>query len=263
VAWFVLGMALAILPLTLRNHRVAGLWIPVNAQFWTAVYGSTAVATQPSPDRMRWRDVLSQAREVAARSVGRELAGVYEPMSIPENLLLEKGYRDAALANLREQPGTYLTNVLRSLWSYHAHTTAAYLPVFRHYQQPGGTWPRWGSPGTPADPATWPGGDVYRIFGDLLTLLGLAGAGLAIVRRDARLLAPAAVHACFAVAHSLSWMDFTYLYLRMPFNALFAIYLLDGGLSRQAPTAVRFGTLATAAALVALLSLSLAEVFVR
>jgi hypothetical protein len=259
--WFVLGMALAILPHSVRNYRIGGQWIPVNAQFWTAVFGSTALESRASPDRLRWRDVLSQAREVASLSIGRELSGVYEPLSVRENLLLEKGYRDAAIANLLASPETYLRNVRRSLWSYHIHTTAAYLPIFRHYQQPGNTWPRWGSTGTAADPATWPGGDIYRVLGRLLTMLGFAGAGLALFRRDARMLAPAAVHACLAVAHALSWMDFTYLYLRIPFNCLFAMYFIDSYLNAPAHTPARLGALAAAAVLVALLCSSLVEVF--
>jgi hypothetical protein len=260
--WFVLGMALAILPQTIRNYRVAGQWIAVNAQFWTATFGSTAVPSEPTADRMRWRDVLPQVREVAARSLGREISGVYEPLLVKENLRLEAGYRDAALANLRRQPAIYARNVLRSLWSYHVHTTAAYLPIFRLYQEPGGTWPRWGIPGTAADPATWPGARVYRLFGRLLTLLAFAGAALALHRRDARMLPLAAVHLCLAVGHSLSWMDFTYLYLRIPFQCLCAMYLIEGGLDPRATSGARLGALAVAAALCGLLALSHLEVFV-
>jgi hypothetical protein len=260
--WFVMGMALAILPHSVRNYRTAGQWIPVNAQLWTAVFGSTAVETHASPDRLRWRDVLSEAREIASLSIERQVSGVYEPLSVHENLLLEEGYRHAALANLRASPQTYLRNVLRSLWSYHVHTTAVYLSIFRHYQQPGGTWPRWGSTGTAADPATWPGGGLYRVLGGLLTMLGFAGAGLAVYRRDARMLAPAAVHACLAVAHSLSWMDFTYLYLRIPFNCLFAMYFIDGLLNAPSSSPARRGAaLAAAVTLVALLPASLVEAF--
>jgi hypothetical protein len=258
--WFVLGMAIAILPHSLRNHHVAGQWITVNAQLWMAVFGSTALPTRPTADRLRWRDVLHEAREVAASSVGREVAGVYEPLTIRENLLLERGYRDTALDNLARQPGVYAGNVLRSLWSYHVHTTAAYLPVFRTYQE-GATWPRWGTPGTDADPASWPGGAAYRMFGRVLTLLAFAGAGLALFRRDARMLGVAAVHLCLALGHALSWMDFTYLYLRLPFNVLFATYLIAGGLGSRASGPARVAALSVAAAVVGLLGASLVDVF--
>ena len=193
------------------------------------------------------------------RSAGRSRASTSRS-TIRENLLLEAGYRDAARANLMRRPEVYAGNVLRSLWSYHVHTTAAYLPVFRHYQQ-GGTWPRWGTPGTDADPATWPGGAAYRAFGGLLTLLAFAGAGLAVYRRDVRLLPVAALHVCLAMSHALSWMDFTYLYLRLPFDALFAMYLIDGGLGERASAATRLAGIATAATLVGLLGASTAEVF--
>jgi hypothetical protein len=259
--WFLLGMAVAIFPCSVRNYRVSGQWIAVNAQVWTAVFGSTAVLTHPSADRMRWRDVLSAAREVASLSMGRDLSGVYEPLTVRENLLLEAGYRDAVLGNLRRQPAVFVRNVLRSWWSYHVHTTSAYLAIFRRYQEPGGTWPRWGTPGTGADPATWPGGALYRVFSRLLTVLAFAGAGLALYRKDTRMLGVAAVHLCLAVSHSLSWMDFTYLYLRIPFNALLAMYLIEGGLHAPPRSPRRLGALAAAASLVALLGTSLVEVF--
>jgi hypothetical protein len=261
LAGFILGMAVPIVPQAARNHRLTGEFIPVNAQLWTALFGSTAVETSASPDRLRWRDVLPQAREVASGAVGREVAGVYEPLSVRENLLLERGYRAAAIANVRAHPGRYLKNVAASLWSYHVHTTAAYLSVFRHYQQPDGTWPRWGTPGTAADPSTWPGGSLYRVFGSLLTGLAFAGAGLAVWRRDVRLLGPAAVHLCLAAAHALTWMDFSYLYLRLPFNCLFAGYLVGAGLEARAGRPARLGALAAAAAGLTLLGLSLLEAF--
>jgi hypothetical protein len=106
-------------------------------------------------------------------------------------------------------------------------------------------------------------GHTYRLFGGLLTLLGFGGAGLALVRRDVRLLAPAAVHACLAAAHALSWMDFTYLYLRTRSTPCSRCICLDAGLAARASTPVRLGALAAAAALVTLLCVSLAEVFWR
>jgi hypothetical protein len=262
VGWFALGMAVAIGPWIVRNHGIAHRWLPVNAQFWSAVFASTAVATKATPDRMRWRDALPAAREVATRSVGRPVTGVYEPLLVRENLLLESGYREAALGNLRRQPRVYVENALRSLWSYHVHTTGVYLAIFRYYQQPGGTWPRWGTTNTAADPATWPGGAMYRLLGALLTALAFAGTGLALYRREARLLGVAAVHSCLAIAHALSWMDFTYLYLRIPFDVVLATYLIEAGLVCSPRRPVRLAAVATAAAVCALLGLSLLEVFV-
>ncbi len=257
--WLVLGMATVILPQTVRNYRLTGRLIPVNAQFWSAVFGSSAAEARSDPNHMRWDETYS--RDVASRAFHRKLYGVYEPLAIRENLILEDAYREATLANLSRQPMVYVRNVLRSLWSYSVDTSTLYPRMFRHYQQPGGTWPsgaRWLAYG---DPAGWPGGDFYGALGRLLTLLGLGGALLALVRRDARLVAPALVHLCMCVAHSISWMDFTYLYLRLPFNVIFALYLLDACLTHRRLPAIRLAGVGAAAVAAGLLAVSLLDLF--
>jgi hypothetical protein len=207
--------------------------------------------------------VLADAREVARTATGRRVAGVYEPLGIAPNLRLEAAYRRATLVNLRRQPLVYLRNVARSFWSYNTQTTSVYLRIFRHYQEPGGSWPLFGRPGSPGDPASWPGGDAYRALGLLLGLAAFTGAARAACARDGRMAAPAAIHVCFAFAHSITWMDFTYLYLPLPFLCMFAAYLVDHCLGPGRPRALRWGGLALSAALSALLALSLAETFSR
>jgi hypothetical protein len=257
--WLTLGLALALAPYTARNFRLTGRLIPINAQSWANVFGATARDAPASPDRLRWKAVLAEAREVAAGVTGRPVAGVYEPLGIAQNLRLEAAYRRASLANLRSQPLVYLRNVARSFWSYNAQTTTVYLRIFRHYQTPGASWPLFGRKGTPGDPASWPGGDAYRAFGLLLGLAALAGAVGAALARDGRMAVPAALHLCFATAHAITWMDFTYLYLTLPFLSLFAAYLVDP--LRTGGRAARLGGAAVPAALGALLAASLLEAF--
>jgi hypothetical protein len=259
--WLTLGLCLVVVPYGVRNHRLTGRFIPVNAQLWVAVFGATARDIPASAERMRWKGVLADSREVAAVAVNHRVAGVFEPLAIGLNLRLEAAYRRAALANLRRQPFVYLRNVARSLWSYSTQTTSVYLRIFKHYQAPGGTWPRFGRPGTAGDPASWPGGDASLALGRVLGLAALFGAAWGAWTRDRLMAVPAALHLCLAAAHAITWMDFTYLYLTLPFLCLFAAYAVDRVVSAPGGRVLPRVGLALSTALAMLLAMSLAETF--
>jgi uncharacterized membrane protein len=94
-----------------------------------------------------------------------------------------------------------------------------------------------------------------------LGLAALFGAAWGAWTRDRLMAVPAALHLCLAAAHAITWMDFTYLYLTLPFLCLFAAYAVDRVVSAPGGRVLPRVGLALSTALAMLLAMSLAETF--
>jgi hypothetical protein len=223
-----LGMALVIAPYTIRNYRVSQRFIPVNAQAWEAVWGSTVERLGFDPNHYYWGD-LYQAHfmPLFSRVTGSASydLGIYHDYQSA----IQDGFRSEVLENLRRRPEVYAYNVVRSAALLSLKLNVVVLDAFRDHQ----------SAHTLARSGIWVSGPqrLYRpsvaahalsLLYALVTLCAVFGAILAVVRREAGLLVPAAAWLCLWVSHSVSYVDTMYLYVRVPFLFLFAAYGLSG-----------------------------------
>jgi hypothetical protein len=121
--------------------------------------------------------------------------------------------------------------------SFNLHINSVILKVYQRIQQPGKPLGDWYWPG---DPQQFHPGHAARAFEALiaaLTLLSAASLALAARARAIVLLAPAAVYACFVVAHAITWMDLMYYYVKVPFLLAFAFFVVDRAYAWPAPRA--------------------------
>lgn len=223
---FSLAMGAVIAPWTLRNYRLAGRIVPVNVQGWAALWGSTVVPLSLDPNEYQWRRVGVTYMQPIYRGVtGTE----YDYLGfLRHTVALEAAFKEDALRNLRQKPQVYLWNVARGFLSLSVHINASLVSVFQRIQRTGETVSQaW----------FWEHAEqerretaASRAFGVLAALLALL-AGLEIVRgvarRDPFLVVPGLVYLCAALAHALTFFDFTYYYLKLPFLIVFAALGLD------------------------------------
>jgi hypothetical protein len=220
-ALLTLGMALVITPWTARNYHVSGRWVPVNLQSGFALWAATVKPLPWDPNHYAWFELHPERSAVHTRVTGEER---YELATfvrfLPE---LEAEHRAEALRNLRRQPLVYVRNVARGLSLFAAGTPASLVRAFAYRQTihgyPTQEWFLRGSPVPLGHVALGRGVEVLFAALLLLSVLGLA-AGPTAGRRV--LMAPVLVAACVALAHALTQMDLMYLYLRLPFLAVFA-----------------------------------------
>jgi hypothetical protein len=222
VGLFTLGLGLAVAPWTARNYAVSGRLIPTNAQGWTVVWGSTLAPLELDPNRYQWRDVvIGRDEHIFAAITGKP---EYDYWAFLKHLHeIQAAHRAEALRNIRERPGIYLRNVARTLVTLHFQVNSALASVFLQAQQPGGQIGQdwfWGE-SHPRRAPTGASRAIDSLFA-LLTGLALLGAFAAVRTRDGFALAPALLWICFAGAHAITYMDFTYYYLKLPFLAVFA-----------------------------------------
>lgn len=220
-AAFTVAMLAVIAPWTARNYRVAGRLIPINVQGWAALWASTVMPLRMEPNEYQWYTVATAHwQPIYRRVTGEE----YDYVGyIRHNVALEAAFKEEAIRNLREKPGVYARNVARSFLTMSLQINTALVSVFQRIQRTGETV---------IQPWFWAGAEneraptrASRSTGALFGILtALAGVGIArgIRRRDTFLLVPGLVYLCIAAAHALTFFDFNYYYLRVPFVVVFA-----------------------------------------
>jgi hypothetical protein len=241
-ALLALGMALAIAPWTLRNYHVSGRLVPVNLQSGFALWAATVKPLAWDPNHYAWFELHPERSVIHTRVTGEERYDLATFVRcLPE---LEAEHRAEAFRNLRRQPLVYVRNVARGLILFAAGTPASLVRAFAYRQGIDG-YPtqEWFLRGLPVPFGYAALGRAVQVFFAALLLLSVLGlaAGPAIGRRV--LLAPALVASCVALAHGLTHMDLMYLYLRLPFLAVFAFAGVDwlSSFSRGGPAPGRAG----------------------
>ncbi|MCG6926724.1 MAG: hypothetical protein LJF30_15615 [Acidobacteria bacterium] len=220
-AIFCLGMVATIGPWTARNWAVSGRFVPVNLQGWANVWAATLRPLPVQPDSYRWFAIGSDILRVHRLVSGQP---EYDLLTyVKFNAETEQAYRREALANLRRQPMVYLGNVARSFRSLMLDTNTVYLRLFRYLQTTdvavqqtwfeAGRQPRLGSVRL---------GRAFALLSGALGALSVVGILSALRSRKGPLLTTTLVAACFLVVHSIAHMEFTYLYVKLPFLAVLA-----------------------------------------
>jgi hypothetical protein len=236
----VLGMSLVILPWTFRNYRLSGRLVPVNAQAWKAIWAGTVKPVAIDTDHFRYKLLRDEAIVLESQVAGEAHRVGWEPLGVRENLALEDRFREAALKNLRHHPRVYLGNAWRSFWTFTTDFNTVLVGLFDYVQgrpneeieqkwfapktpqpfQP--PFPRGSSPGAVLGLLALPSGRI-ELFFDGLSILALLGLITAPFARARFLIVPGLVLLCLAAAHSVTWMDLMYYYVKVPFVVIFGI----------------------------------------
>lgn len=233
--FFAGGMMLTILPWTARNMAISGRVIPTNVQGWTQVFASTPEVGQHDPDRYEWwRLTTRHYLPLYARVTGEP---TYKFETYAKNILaLEDAAREAALRNIAAKPGVYASNIMRQTASLTLDINAVLLTVFTRLQTGDPFDPRWIFLGESRALQRGPEAHAFQRLHDLLLLAAVAGLVLAFRRRDFFLAPAAALWVAILCVYVISYLDFFYYSVKVPFLVAFAFYAIDA-----LPRAFRFG----------------------
>ena len=231
------GMAIALLPWTLRNFAITGRLIPVNVQGWTAVFGSTSEVARRDPDRYEWglltlRHYLPLFKSVTGESDYRFDA--YVTHILP----LEDEAKRRALQNIAEKPGIYLSNVLNAARSLTTDVNAVLLTAFTRVQSGEGFDRRWIFLGVRKAMNRGPEAHAFQLLHDLLLGAAAISLGVGLVRRDLFMAPALGIWGAILATHALSYLDFYYYAAKIPFLVAFAFYGIDA-----LPRAPRYGVI--------------------
>ena len=220
----IIGMMLMIAPYTARNFSQTDRFVAVNAQSGISVWAGTVKKTGRDANHYRWwhrwyidgMPIFQQITGQRDYSFSVYAANIFE---------LEEAFRKAAVENIRRQPAIYLYNVTQNSLSLAIDINSVFIKMFQVIQTPhmiiNKNWLLVGDPQTFYSSSTE---RLFRYFIGLLTVVGFLGLGAALIRRDPSLIVPGLVYVCLVTAHSITYMDVMYYYLKIPFLFIFYGY---------------------------------------
>jgi hypothetical protein len=148
---------------------------------------------------------------------------------VKNNMAIEAELKAQAFANLRRQPQIYLWNVARGFLSMNLQLNTSLVSVFQRTQRTGQSVDPWVSFGAGAHakrPETLTSG-ATGVLVALLTLLAGLGIVRGVARRDTFLAVPGLVYLSLTLAHTITYFDYNYYYLKVPFLIVFAMLGAD------------------------------------
>jgi hypothetical protein len=225
--FFVLGMSLVILPNTIHNYTLTGRIIAVNAQSNIAFWGATVKKLERAPNHYRWwelgyNDGMRIYRNITGSS--RYSYSQYVNHIIP----LEDEFKREAFKNLSLKPKVYIYNFFVDFLTFNLDINSVFIKIFKAIQDPDvKTNKKWLEMGDPQDFYSSSQANAFKYNIYLLTLLGFIGICIALKKKDPSLLVPGLVYLCFCLAHSLTYMDLMYYYIKIPFLYIFCGYFVN------------------------------------
>lgn len=223
---FALAFCLGVAPASWRASRLAGRFVAVNAQLWSALWNTTVREAPAMPNHFRWKVFREDYLKLQSATAGRTLTAAGDPYRVSDNLTMEDIARNGTLDHIRQDSGPYVSNALSSFRSFNWDVNAVFLQLFQHRQRGLPAVPPWFWPGTPQrfyDPALR---NAFTWFVRCLTLVALAGLLVSLPARDKAMLSASLAYGCLCAVHSLTLLDVLFYYAKLPFLYVGAAYAL-------------------------------------
>ncbi|MGD0021393.1 MAG: hypothetical protein ABSC54_03735 [Smithellaceae bacterium] len=223
---FAFCLTVVIAPWSARNYRLSQTFIPVNAQDGVALWSGTVKTLPVQPNYYRWWDLwYTEGRPIAQKVVGNVELSQFSWAHY--NLELEKEFKKEAYSNLKKQPLTYAYNVLMNFITINLQVNSVFLKIFDYIQLPGNIFHKefLQAGNDQTFHKDWQA-DLFTFLVIILTIGAGAGFYLGIKNKDLSILPVLAVYLCVTIAHSITYMDIMYYYVKMPFLFIFYAYFL-------------------------------------
>ena len=210
---FAVGMAVPILPYSVRNYNVTGRLVLVNVQAGFQLWGATEDRPQSADDSLSWLVLWRQYGITIYRRVTGDAE--YDLAVFSAHVVeLEAAFRRQALSNLRRRPSVYLRNVVDNLGRFCGDPMASWPTTFASQNS------------LPRPRTRW----LVSAYSLGLLLLALPGLARGLWRRDASAWTVFLVFCSSATAHVLGFLYERYTYVNLPLLTMaFAVTLASLG----------------------------------
>jgi Dolichyl-phosphate-mannose-protein mannosyltransferase len=225
---FTFCMIVVIAPYSWRNYQLSNTFIPVNAQSGIALWSGTVKSLPIEPNHYRfWNLWYTDGVPIGQRVVGNKEHDIEIWSWARNNLELEKEFKKEAFSNLKKQPFTYVYNVTMNFISINLCVNSVFLKIFDYIQLSGNIFNKnfLASGNDQTFHKDWQA-NLFTCFVIILTICAGVGFYMGIKNRDFSILPVLAIYLCVTIAHSITYMDFMYYYVKMPFLFIFYAYFL-------------------------------------
>jgi hypothetical protein len=196
---FTVGMAIPVLPYTVRNYYVTGRLVLVNVQAGFQLWGATVSRSQPPEDSLSWLLLWRQHGMNIYRQVTGDQEYDLEVFSA-RVVELDDAFKRHALRNLRRRPSVYLHNVISNVGRFCGDSMASWPTTFADQNLLPRSRTRF----------------LVRAYGLGLLLLALPGLIQGLWRRDPLAWTVLLVFCSLAAAHAIGFFYERYTYVKLP-----------------------------------------------
>ena len=191
-----------------------------------AIWGSTVLEFDRTPNHYKWWEVWYSEGLPLYKQITNEQEFTYHSR-VANVFLMEEKFKQAAIDNLKENPGIYLGNVFTNFITLQLDINSVYIKIYQFIQKRGNKFQKhWFAVGDKQEFHDSKSADSFDLFSALLALLSLGGIVLGIKNKDAFLLVPGAVYLCVCFAHTITYMDMMYYYMKVPFLFIFSAFFI-------------------------------------
>lgn len=216
-----LGLALALMPWTIRNHAVTGRLVAGADNPWATLWGQTAWHQPAQPNRYAWFELYKAGfMPVFTRATGLP---AYDYAAHNRRIReVEQVFREESLRNVRGRPLVYAGNVARAFASFCLETNSVLLGAYGRLRADAraGRAPEvrqaWFHRGDPEALPMTPLAASYAAWFALVTAAGAMGLGLGLRSRDTLAASTASVFVCVGITHSLVFLHLLHYYTKTP-----------------------------------------------
>ena len=216
LAWVIFSVAMAttLIPRTWSNYTRTRRFFPVNAQFWSQIWPMFEEPIHPNSDNFPWvplwyrRGLPLLEKKVGAAALDPDYVELHQ-------LVREDVCRSRIRELIRTQPWVYFSNFVHNALFFLTGDSRRRIQTFVFYQDQDSY----------VFPATW-AASFFVVSSALLRIGGVLGLALGLWRRDPTVMMLASLFVCFWMTHSLVYLDYRFLYIKLPFLLWFNAYLL-------------------------------------
>lgn len=224
---FTLGMILTVAPYTIRNYVLTDRIIPVNAQGNVALWAATSKQADIDSNHYGWWKLwYSEGMKIYSRVTNSSQSSYSEYLTY--NLKLEDEFRKEAIKNLLNQPEVFIHNAAQNFTSFVFDINSIFIQFFQFIQHADNKIDKnIIEVGSPQDFYPSSTAKSFEYFVNILTLFSFLGIFIAFRKKDTYILVPGLVLLNFCIAHSITYMDLMYYYIKMPFLFIFTAYFIN------------------------------------
>jgi len=217
LAWmmFSLAMAATLAPRIWGNYARTGRFVPVNEQAVAALWPMFERPLRPDSDTSPWPSLWNE-RGVPLVGQGLGPDATYPYYAISHPLEFNDVLHAQTLRLMRTQPQVYLQNLAYNALFFLTGDSRTMIRMFMARQD--------------AAPRALPAALAVGFFiasSALWNLCGALGLALGLWRRDPAIMVLASLFICIFAVHSMLFLDYRYIYVKLPFSLWFCGYLVN------------------------------------
>jgi len=192
-----------------------------------AIWGSTVMKLERDPNHYKWWLVWYQYGLPYYEEITNHTEYTYNNR-IMYTFLMEDAFKKRALENISRQPEVYVHNMVQNFVTLNIDFSTVMLKTYQFIQERNNVFLKeWLRTGDKQNFYSSKTANSFEWFINILTLLSFLGICVGVWKKNRFLLVPGFAYLSICFAHTITYMDLMYYYVKLPFLFVFTGYFID------------------------------------